>query len=151
MSRPPKFRRVEFLPRFTYFKPSGVPLRELEEVELTVEGLEAIRLKDLNGLEQEVCAEKMGVSRPTYHRILTSARSRIAEALVDGKAIRVEGGNFKVVMRQFRCIKCAHEWELPCGRCCRGKLLCPECAGTEVYRIDQQEDPLPCHRRLPAT
>lgn len=151
MSRPPKSRRVEFLPRLTYFKPAGVPLRELEEVELTVEELEAIRLKDVTGLEQEACAEKMGVSRPTYHRILASARSKIAEALVDGKAIRVEGGNFKVVMRQFRCTRCAHEWELPCSQRRQGELLCPECASMEVYRIDQQEDPFPCHRRLPAT
>ncbi|MEW6275831.1 MAG: DUF134 domain-containing protein [Bacillota bacterium] len=137
MSRPPKSRLVEFLPRLTYFKPAGVPLRELEEVGLTVEELEAIRLKDLEGLEQEACAEKMGVSRPTYHRILASARSKIAQALVNGKAIRVEGGNFQVVLRSFRCAKCAHEWELPVGQGCRGKLVCPKCRTPEVYRIDR--------------
>jgi predicted DNA-binding protein (UPF0251 family) len=136
MSRPPKFRRVEFLPRLTYFKPAGVPLRELEEVELTIEELEAIRLKDLVGLEQEACAEKMGVSRPTYHRILTSARSKVAQALVDGKAIRVEGGNFQVVTRRFRCNHCAHEWELPVGMGCRGELTCPECKSPEVCRAN---------------
>ncbi|MEW6424489.1 MAG: DUF134 domain-containing protein [Bacillota bacterium] len=141
MSRPPKSRLVEFLPRLTYFKPAGVPLRELEEVGLTVEELEAIRLKDLEGLEQEACAEKMGVSRPTYHRILTSARSKIAQALVNGKAIRVEGGNFQVVMRSFRCAKCAYEWELPVGQGCRGKLVCPECRSPEVCRIDRQSQP----------
>ncbi|MCL6447898.1 MAG: DUF134 domain-containing protein [Armatimonadetes bacterium] len=142
MSRPPKSRRVEFLPRLTYFKPAGVPLRELEEVGLTVEELEAIRLKDLVGLEQEACAEKMGVSRPTYHRILASARSKIAEALVGGKAIRVEGGNFQVVMRFFRCQKCENEWELPVGQGCRGELLCPECGSEEIVRADEQGRPL---------
>ncbi len=142
MSRPPKSRRVEFLPRLTYFKPAGVPLRELEEVGLTVEELEAIRLKDLVGLEQEACAEKMGVSRPTYHRILASARSKVAEALVGGKAIRVEGGNFQVAMRTFRCRKCENVWELPVGQCCRGELLCPECGSPEVARTDQQDQPL---------
>lgn len=136
MSRPPKSRRVEFLPRLTYFKPAGVPLRELEEVELTVEELEAIRLKDLVGLEQEACAEKMGVSRPTYHRILSSARSKVAQALVDGKAIRVEGGNFQVVTRRFHCRRCAHEWEVPVGQGCRGELTCPECNSPEVYRTN---------------
>ncbi len=146
MSRPPKSRRVEFLPRLTYFKPAGVPLRELEEVGLTVEELEAIRLKDLVGLEQEACAEKMGVSRPTYHRILTSARSKIAQALVNGKAIRVEGGNFQVVMRGFRCRRCAYEWELPVGQGCRGELLCPECNSAEVYRTDKQGSSLFCER-----
>lgn len=75
-----------------FFKPAGVPLRDLEEVSVTVEELEAIRLKDVEGLEQESCAERMGISRPTYHRILASARAKVAKALVEGKAIRVEGG-----------------------------------------------------------
>jgi len=141
MSRPPKSRRVEFLPRLTYFKPAGVPLRELEEVGLTVEELEAIRLKDLVGLEQEACAEKMGVSRPTYHRVLASARAKIADALVSGKAIRVEGGNFQVAVHVFRCRKCDHEWELHVGQCCRGELLCPVCGSADVDRTDRQRGP----------
>jgi predicted DNA-binding protein (UPF0251 family) len=86
---------VEFLPDITYFKPAGVPLRQLEEVILTVEELEAIRLKDLEGLEQEECAERMGISRPTFFRIINSARSKVAEALVKGKAIRIEGGKYQ--------------------------------------------------------
>lgn len=95
MPRPPKWRIVEFLPDVTYFKPAGVPLRQLEEVILTVEELEAIRLKDLEGLEQEECAERMGISRPTFFRIINSARSKIADALVKGKAIRIEGGKYQ--------------------------------------------------------
>ena len=138
MSRPPKSRRVEFLPRLTYFKPAGIPLRELEEVGLTVEELEAIRLKDLVGLEQEACAEKMGVSRPTYHRILTSARAKIAHALVAGKAIRVEGGNFQIATRCFQCGQCGNEWELPVGQGRCSELSCPECGSSEARRIDQQ-------------
>ncbi|MBM7854620.1 putative DNA-binding protein (UPF0251 family) [Desulfohalotomaculum tongense] len=97
MPRPPKCRRVEFVPEITYFKPAGVPLLNLEEMALTVEELEAIRLKDLEGLEQEVCAERMQVSRPTFHRILAAARNKVAQALVQGKAIRIEGGNFRHV------------------------------------------------------
>ena len=94
MPRPPKCRRVEFVPEITCFKPVGVPLVELEEISLTVEELEAIRLKDLEKLEQELCAGKMQISRPTFHRILVSARNKLAQALVQGKAIRIEGGNF---------------------------------------------------------
>ncbi len=94
MPRPPKCRRVEFVPEITYFKPAGVPLVNLEEISLTIEELEAVRLKDLEALEQEQCAEKMQVSRPTFHRILAAARRKIAEALVEGKAIKVEGGNY---------------------------------------------------------
>ncbi|MTI79316.1 MAG: DUF134 domain-containing protein [Firmicutes bacterium] len=98
MPRPPKCRRVGFVPEVTYFKPAGVPLVNLEEITLTVEELEAIRLKDLEGLEQEDCADKMNVSRPTFHRILVAARNKIALALVEGKAIRIEGGHFQHVI-----------------------------------------------------
>lgn len=147
MSRPPKCRRVDFLPQLTYFKPAGVPMRELVEVTLSVEELEAVRLKDLMGLEQEACAEKMGISRPTYHRILSSARQKIAEALVDGKAIKVEGGNFKVVMRQFHCQGCGHKWEEECSRK-QGynRTVCPSCNKSEITRINSDGTPFNCHR-----
>jgi len=96
MPRPPKCRRVAFLPNVTYFKPAGIPLRALEEICLSIEEAEAIRLKDLEGLEQEQGAEKMNISRPTFQRVLASAREKIADALLHGKAIRIEGGNFEV-------------------------------------------------------
>ena len=81
MARPPKLRRVEFKPEFTYFKPAGIPKRELEEVVLHVEEVEAIRLKDLEDLEQEECAERMHISRPTF-KVLVSARKKIAKHLL---------------------------------------------------------------------
>ena len=96
MARPPKTRRVGFIPDITYFKPAGVPMRQLDEVVLTVEELEAIRLKDLEDLEQADAAELMQVSRPTFRRILVSARAKIADALTSGKAIRIEGGVYKL-------------------------------------------------------
>jgi len=77
MSRPPKCRRVAYMPEVTYFKPAGIPLRALEEVRLSIEEAEALRLKDMEGLEQEQAAEKMNISRPTFQRILTSARQKI--------------------------------------------------------------------------
>jgi predicted DNA-binding protein (UPF0251 family) len=112
MPRPPKYRRVTFLPNVTYFKPAGVPLRILEEVLLSVEEAEAIRLKDLDGLEQEEGAEKMNISRPTFQRVLSSARQKIADALLNGKAIRIEGGSFGMALSRFRCLN-GHEWEVP--------------------------------------
>lgn len=112
MSRPPKCRRVAFLPGVTYFKPSGIPLATLEEVRLSVEEAEAIRLKDLEGLEQEQGAEKMSVSRPTFQRVLAAARKKIADALLNGKAIRIEGGNFEMASRRFKCRE-GHEWDVP--------------------------------------
>ena len=96
MPRPLKQRLVSYIPEVTYFKPAGVPLRVLEESRLSVEEVEALRLKDLDGLEQEECAEKMNISRQTFQRVLGSARRNIADALLNGKAIRVEGGNFAI-------------------------------------------------------
>jgi len=95
MPRPRLCRRVWFEPNVTYFKPAGIPVRELEEIILTVDEFEAIRLKDLEGLEQEEAAKKMNISQPTFFRLLDSARKKIADAMVNGKAIRIEGGKYK--------------------------------------------------------
>jgi predicted DNA-binding protein (UPF0251 family) len=85
---------VEHAPGFTYFKPAGVRMVELEESVLTVDEMEAIRLNDLLGMEQEEAAKKMGISQSTFHRLLISARRKIADAIVNGMAIRIEGGNY---------------------------------------------------------
>ncbi len=100
MPRPFKCRRVAFRPGVTYFKPAGIPLSELEEVIISVEEAEALRLKELERLEQEQGAEKMNVSRPTFQRVLASARQKIADALLNGKAIRIEGGNFEFTIEK---------------------------------------------------
>ncbi|MGI6434459.1 MAG: DUF134 domain-containing protein [Syntrophomonadaceae bacterium] len=94
MGRIPKCRRVEYYPLVTAFKPAGVPRRSLEKVSLLVEELEAIRLKDYLGLEQEECAQKMQVSRPTFQRILMEARKKVVEALINGKELNIEGGEY---------------------------------------------------------
>jgi len=99
MPRPRMCRRVAFNPDITYFKPIGIPMKVLEEVVVQVDEFEAVRLKDLEGLEQEECAKRMNISQPTFHRLVTSARRKIAHALVNGKAIRIEGGNFKFERR----------------------------------------------------
>lgn len=97
MPRPRRFRRVWFRPGVTYFKPVGVPMSALEEIVLTVDEFEAVRLVDLEGMSQEEAAKKMGISQPTLNRLLGSARKKIADALVKGKAIRVEGGTYKMM------------------------------------------------------
>ena len=112
MARIPKWRRVTFIPEITYFKPAGKPSRALEEVRLSVEEAESIRLKDLEELEQEECARRMSISRPTFHRVLRSARSKLADALLNGKAIRIKGGNFEMAIRRFHCTN-GHEWDVP--------------------------------------
>lgn len=77
----------------TYFKPAGVPLRALGEVVLTVDQVEALRLADAEGMYQDAAAQAMGVSRATFGRIIAEARRNMALALVNGLAIRVEGGS----------------------------------------------------------
>jgi len=89
MARPIKPRRVLFDPDVVYFKPRAVPLSILEEVDLTIDELEALRLCDLKDLEQKGAAKKMKVSQSTLQRILTSARKKVAEALTEGKAIKI--------------------------------------------------------------
>ena len=96
MARPRMCRRVRFSPRVTYFKPRGVSLRELDEVILHIDEYEAVRLKDLEGLGQEECARKMGISQPTFHRLVVCARKKITDAIITGKAIRIEGGNYSL-------------------------------------------------------
>jgi len=89
MVRPIKPRRVFFDPNVTYFKPRAVPLSILEEVDLSIDELEALRLCDFEGLEQKKAAQKMKVSQSTLQRILASARQKVAQALIEGKAIKI--------------------------------------------------------------
>jgi predicted DNA-binding protein (UPF0251 family) len=89
MTRPLKPRRVLFDPDIVYFKPRAVPLSVLEEVDLSIDELEALRLCDLKNLEQKEAARKMKVSQSTLQRILSSARQKVAQALTEGRAIKI--------------------------------------------------------------
>ena len=92
MPRPPRRRRVEGKPIASVFRPAGIPVRDLTTVVLTLDEFEALRLADLEGLYQARAAERMGVSRPTFGRIVGSARRKVAQALVRGQALMIEGG-----------------------------------------------------------
>ena len=107
---------------------------ELDEVRLTVDEREAIRLSDLIGLSHEEAGRRMGVSRATFGRIIQKARKAVADAIINGKAINVEGGNYKLVdaHRMFNCLQCRHSWEEPCGT---GRPHhCPQCGNEEFHR-----------------
>lgn len=135
MGRQPLWRRVDFLPQITYFKPSGVPLAQLQEIRLSVEETEAIRLKDLEGLDQGECAKKMNISRPTFARVLNSGRQKLADALTNGRAIRIEGGNFEMTKRRFRCVN-GHEWDVPFEVITSTPALsCPTCNTLTIMPI----------------
>jgi uncharacterized protein len=99
MPRKQKTRRVSFSPQITYFKPRGVALSSLEEVNLSLDELEALRLVDLEVQEQTAAAKKMAISQSTLQRILVKAHKKIARALVEGQAIKIKGG--EVIMAGF--------------------------------------------------
>ena len=140
MVRPKYPRNVCCSPEKIYFKPRGVPVSILEEVVLTVDELESMRLADLVGLYQEQAAEQMHISRQTFGRILESARSKTADALINGKAIRIEGGVIKMAgTRKFNCHDCGHEWELPFGT--GRQNSCPECGSGDLHRAEQDRGP----------
>ncbi len=90
MPRPRRQRIINFDPAVTYFKPRGVPLRTLEEVGIAPDELQAIKFYDVDQLSQTEAAEKMGISQPTFARTIKRAQRKIAQALIEGKAIRLE-------------------------------------------------------------
>ncbi len=105
MARPPCCRRIEGKPIALAFKPAGIPACELEEVVMALDEFEAVRLADFKGLYQEQAAERMAVSRPTFGRIIEAAHKKIAEALVLGKLLKIEGDSV------------CQERETPCPKC----------------------------------
>ena len=145
MPRPVKLRQVAWMPGPTrLFKPVGVPVSTLEDVILALEEVEAIRLKDIEDLHQEECAKQMGVSRATFHQVLKSARGKLADAIVSGKAIRVEGGSFAFPGARFRCRRDGHEWALPPGPLPgASSVACPSCNGRDVQPLFPPRGPWP--------
>jgi predicted DNA-binding protein (UPF0251 family) len=136
MARPINSRRVGSMPESNYFKPRGVPLSALEEVVLTVDEFEAIRLADHEDLYQEQAALRMNVSRQTFGRIVDSAHKKVAEALVKGKALKIEGGEFEMAaIRRFTCYHCQHVWELPYGT--SRAWNCPSCQSSHIHRAEE--------------
>lgn len=130
MPRPPIERAVAGVPRVTVFKPAGVPARELEQLQLAVDELEAIRLVDLEALSHEQAAEAMGVSRQTVGRVLERGRAKVAEALVGGKAILIGGGQYRVEPRRMRCFSCHRRYVA--GLEAESVTSCPACGSADV-------------------
>lgn len=102
MPRPFIPRRVRFQPGVTFFKPAGIQMAGLNEVVLTMGEFEAVRLKDFEDMDQTPSAKKMNISQPTFARLLDTARKKIADALVNGKAIKIEGGTYKMVQQPMQ-------------------------------------------------
>ena len=113
---------------------------DLEEVSLTVDEREAVRLADLDGLSHAEAGRHMGVSRATFGRIVQGARKVIADAMINGKAVKIEGGNYHMMVeiRNFICHKCEHTWEEPFGTGRQGN--CPACKNKNIQRAKGNQE-----------
>jgi predicted DNA-binding protein (UPF0251 family) len=100
LPRPRRRRWVGHEPGVTFFKPRGVPMNQLEEITISIEEYEALKLADLQGKSQKDSAERMGVSQPTFNRLLSAARKKISNAIVNGKAIKIEGGHYVITSQR---------------------------------------------------
>jgi predicted DNA-binding protein (UPF0251 family) len=131
MARPQCCRRIAAMPVAAAFGPVPASLAVADQVVVTLDEFEAVRLADLEELYQERAAERMGVSRPTFSRIIDSAHRKIAEALVSGKSLRIEGGSVRVsASERPRCSRCGRESPRACE--------CPYCRGEGSAKAARQ-------------
>jgi predicted DNA-binding protein (UPF0251 family) len=126
---------------------SPMPTGCIPRVEVGLEELEALRLKDLEGKKQAECAAMMGLSRPTFQRVLYKARAKVARALVEGREICIMGGNYKMKNRKFLCTDCGNQWEVePCTE--GGKhgyeIPCPSCGSMKKSKIEDDGNLVVC-------
>lgn len=136
---------VEEVPYTKRFVPDNQ--RNTVVTEICIEEVEALRLKDIEGLDQQVCAAAMGVSRATFQRILQRARLKVASALVYGQTILIKGGSYMMKNRVFECLACHHSWDVePCEK--GGKhgyeIQCPKCGSLDKMKISDDVDKHPC-------
>jgi predicted DNA-binding protein (UPF0251 family) len=145
MPRPKNNRIVNEPPLFTEFKPVGIKGSELERISFALDEFEAIRLADFIGMSQEEAAEEMGISRPTFSRLIEQARKKVADFLLSGKVLTIEGGDIHFKFNVIKCRNCGnmfktnidspvetcpacgsenlinHAGGFGHGRCCRGR------------------------------
>ncbi len=137
MSRPKCCRIINGTPLCSIFKPAGVPVSTLEEVVLAMDEFEAIRLADREGLYHEEAARRMNISRQTFGRTLEAARFKVARALTEGLAMRIEGDHIaKSLQYTFQCRQCLQVWKMPCGT---GKehAECPACKSRDMISVNE--------------
>jgi uncharacterized protein len=147
MVRPRRDRRIFFQPNVTYFKPAGVPRVNLKESSLSFDELEAIRLMDSEGLDQTQSAKKMKISQSTLSRLLKEGRKKLADAIIQGNSIKIQGGNFKMAQPRRRGLGRGRGFSGggrmggfaagPSGNC-----VCPKCG-----YIESHQRGVPCYQK----
>ncbi|MBI9032052.1 DUF134 domain-containing protein [bacterium] len=129
MPRPKIRRMVASPPRFSSFKPVGVRRASLERIVLSLDEAEAIKLANFDKLGQQEASEEMGVSRPTFTRLLDSAQQKIADFLINGKELIIEGGNIHFRENFYECLDCGHKFKIDIEIDVK---QCPSCGSTNL-------------------
>lgn len=131
--KPKKIRDVSLPPKVVFFKPHGIPLKDIEIINLAIDEYEAIRLADYENLKHLEASKMMNISRPTFTRLLESAHKKISHSIVEGKAIRIEGGEFKFYNKVFQCKRCGQFQNLKDEE--DKTRSCKNCNGDELKEI----------------
>ena len=129
MRGPYRKRMVNRPPAFTNYKPSGIPRKYLESIELTLDEFEAIRLADYKQFDHAEAAENMGISRPTFSRLIEKARNKVASALIEGKELLIIGGNVNFINTLHHCRDCGELIQKPFGETIDD---CPDCGSQNI-------------------
>jgi predicted DNA-binding protein (UPF0251 family) len=135
MPRPRRYRRILEEPQIRCFKPERDDLDSLKPIEITIDEFEALRLRDYHDIQQKRSAEIMGISQPTFHRTLTSARKKISKALIDGKTIVIVGGDYITGKNRYKCNVCGFEWRSPEKEYDK----CPDCQSDDIDIIEEEK------------
>ena len=112
MARPQKDRMIKEPPLFSQFKPMGAPGRMLETISMSLDEYEAFRLSDYLGMSQEEAADEMEISRPTFTRLIETARKKVTELIINGKMLTIEGGNIHFRNNLIKCRSCGHMFNI---------------------------------------
>ena len=132
MARPKKNRKVHTPPLFTNFKPAGISARDLEQVILSLDEFEAIRLSDFLCMSQEEAASEMEISRPTFTRLIEVARKKMSDFLINGKNLRLEGGNVHFRQNILKCEACGHSFHTGFNTEIKH---CPHCGSSKLRNL----------------
>ena len=132
MARPEKKRYVKQPPHYNNFKPAGIQNKLLDQVTLSLDEYEALRLADYDNLEHSEAAEQMEISRPTFTRLITKAREKIAQFIVEGRRLEIDGGSVHFRENLFICSHCGNDFQ---GMFDDEQIVCPSCGSDSIKNL----------------